>query len=69
MMQWLEWFTRWEDTKPVGLVIFFVTFVGIVWYVYLGASKGRLESYKNMPFLDDETVDNERTENNKEDKQ
>jgi len=44
-----------ENTKPLALVIFFVTFVGILFYVFTGKKRGeRLESYKNIPFLDDE---------------
>ena len=53
-MAWLEWFSHPENTKPVALMIFFVTFVGIVLYVY-GSKKrsNRLESYKDIPFQDD----------------
>ena len=44
-----------ENTKPLALVIFFVTFVAILVYVFTGKKRGqRLESYKNIPFLDDE---------------
>ena len=47
-----------ENTKPLALVIFFVTFVGILFYVFTGKKRGeRLESYKNIPFLDDEQAD------------
>lgn len=55
-MEWLNWFASFENTKPVALVILFITFVLIVFYVF-GSKKrsDRLESYKNMPFLDDET--------------
>jgi cbb3-type cytochrome oxidase subunit 3 len=36
-------------------VIFFVVFVGILLYVLTGKRRGeRLESYKHIPFLDDE---------------
>ena len=54
-MQWLDWFSRPENTKPLALLIFFVTFACIVLYVY-GSSKRskRLESYKDIPFLDDD---------------
>ena len=44
-----------ENTKPLALVIFFVVFVGILIYVFTGKKRGeRLESYKNIPFQDDE---------------
>ena len=52
MMQWLS---NMENTKPLALVIFFVVFVGIVLYVFTGKKRSeRLESYKNIPFLDDD---------------
>ena len=54
-MEWLNWFSRPENTKPLALLIFFVTFAGIVLYVYGNKKRGkRLESYKDIPFLDDE---------------
>jgi len=55
MGELLEWFMRLENTKPFALVLFFVTFVAIVLYVYTGRSRSqRLESYKNIPLEDDE---------------
>lgn len=54
-MEWLQWFSKPENTKPVALIIFFVTFIGIVLYVYGNRKRSqRLESYKNMPFLDED---------------
>ena len=51
----LEWLSSMENTKPLALVILFVVFVGIVLYVFTGKKRSkRLESYKNIPFLDDE---------------
>ncbi|MGB5452435.1 MAG: cbb3-type cytochrome c oxidase subunit 3 [Sedimenticolaceae bacterium] len=53
----LEWLSSMENTKPLALVIFFVVFVGIVLYVFTGKKRSkRLESYKNIPFLDDEAT-------------
>lgn len=50
-----EWLSHMENTKPLALVIFFVTFVGIILWVFSGKKRGeRLESYKNIPFLDDD---------------
>lgn len=50
-----EWLSHMENTKPLALVIFFVTFVGIIVWVFSGKKRGeRLESYKNIPFLDDD---------------
>jgi len=50
-----NWFTHLENTKPFALVLFFVTFVGIIIYVFSNKKrKQRLESYKNIPFEEDE---------------
>lgn len=44
-----------ENTKPLALVIFFVSFVGVLVYVLTNRKRSeRLESYKNIPFLDDD---------------
>jgi cbb3-type cytochrome oxidase subunit 3 len=68
MPEWFEWLTSMEYTKPVALVIFFVTFVGIVLYVFTGKKrKQRLESYKNIPFLDDEDQDHKVSEKDSKD--
>jgi len=54
-----------EYTKPIALVLFFVTFVLIILYVYTNKKRSkRLESYKNIPFQDDDSshhkdIDNE----------
>jgi cbb3-type cytochrome oxidase subunit 3 len=54
-MSWLEWFARPENTKPLALIIFFVVFVGIIFYVYGSRKRGeRLEAHKNVIFLDDD---------------
>ena len=53
-MEWLLWFSKPENTKPVALVIFLVTFVGIMLYVYGNRKRSdRLESYRNIPFADE----------------
>jgi len=53
-----EWLSSMENTKPLALVIFFVTFVGILFYVFTGKKRSeRLESYKEIPFLEDEQSD------------
>jgi cbb3-type cytochrome oxidase subunit 3 len=55
MPEWLLWFTRFENSKVVALVLFFVTFCGILLYVYTGKKRGqRLESYKYIPLQDDD---------------
>ena len=51
----MEWLSHMENTKPLALVIFVVVFVGIVLYVFTGKKRSkRLESYKNIPFLDED---------------
>lgn len=53
-MEWLLWFSKPENTKPVALIIFFVTFVGILLYVYGNRKRSqRLESYRDIPFADE----------------
>lgn len=49
------WLTDLGNSKITALIIFFVTFVGILIYVYTGKERSkRLESYRYVPFLDDE---------------
>ncbi|MEZ5538028.1 MAG: cbb3-type cytochrome c oxidase subunit 3 [Thiolinea sp.] len=49
------WFTDLGNSKVAALIIFFVTFVGILIYVYSGKKRSkRLESYRYIPFLDDD---------------
>ena len=49
------WITDLGNSKIVALVIFFTTFVGIVLYVYSNKARSeRLESYRYVPFLDDD---------------
>jgi len=51
---WLMWFTRMENSKPLALVLFFSAFCAIALYVYTGRRRGeRLESYKYLPFQDE----------------
>ena len=70
MPEWLLWFTRFENSKIVALLLFFFTFCGILVYVFTGKQRSRrLESYKYMPLQEDdedanaaggEVTDNER---------
>jgi cbb3-type cytochrome oxidase subunit 3 len=54
-MEWLMWFSRPENTKPLALIIFFVTFIGIVVYVYGSKKRSeQLETYRDIPFLDEQ---------------
>ncbi|WJW75731.1 cbb3-type cytochrome c oxidase subunit 3 [Thiohalobacter sp. IOR34] len=55
MADFLAWIGRFENSKVVALLIFFATFSGILLYVFTGRQrKERLESYKYMPFEDDD---------------
>ena len=59
MPEWLMWFTRMENSKIVALLLFFFTFCGILIYVFTGKKRSRrLESYKYIPFQDDEKDSN-----------
>jgi cbb3-type cytochrome oxidase subunit 3 len=60
-MDILEWLSHAENTKPLGLIIFFVTFLGILWFVFGSKKRGqKLESYKDIPFLEEESENKER---------
>lgn len=52
----IEWLSNPSNAKSLALVIFFVTFVAIVLWVYGSKKRGKkLESYKNIPFQDDDS--------------
>lgn len=56
-MDWLQWFGDPQNSKPLGLVIFFVTFCLIVLWTYGSKKRSRkLEEHKNIPFLDDDEM-------------
>jgi len=58
MFNWFTWFTQMENSKVFSLVLFFITFCLIVLYVYGGRRRAeRLESYKYIPFDDDDMAD------------
>lgn len=51
----INWFMDLSNSKSVGLVIFFTTFVTIIIYVYGSKSRSkRFESYRDIPFRDEE---------------
>jgi cbb3-type cytochrome oxidase subunit 3 len=57
----ITWLSNLGNIKALGLVIFFMIFVGIVLWVYGSKKRSqKLESYKNIPFLDDESDVKER---------
>ncbi len=61
MTELLTWFTSMEFTKPFALVLFFVTFVSIIAYVYLGKDRSkRFESYRYIPLQESDEKCNEK---------
>lgn len=52
----LSWFTKAENVKPFVLVLLFVTFVGLLIYVYAGKKRSQgIEDYKYVIFQEDDT--------------
>ncbi len=50
-----EWFLVMANNKSVTLVIFVITFLAILIYVYGSKKRSeRFETYRNIPFLDDD---------------
>ena len=63
-----DWFMVMANNKSVTLVIFVVTFVSILIYVYGSKKRSkRFETYRNIPFLDenDDRVPGRNKENEK----
>ena len=55
MADFFQWLGRMENSKIVALLIFFVTFCAILLYVFTGKKRReRLESYKYIPFADED---------------
>ena len=58
MSDFLQWIGRLENSKVVALLIFFVTFCAILLYVFTGKKRReRLESYKYIPFADEDKTE------------
>jgi len=54
MQEIFEWFTHMENTKPLALILFFVTFVGILAYLFIGKERSEeIERQKYIPLDDD----------------
>ncbi len=52
------WIMDLGNSKIVALLIFFTTFVCIVFYVYSSRKRSeRLESYRYMPLMDEDEAD------------
>ena len=55
----LMWFTDLGNSKIAALLIFFPIFIGIILYVYTNKDRSkRLESYKYIPFDDQDEIPN-----------
>ena len=55
MSEILQWFTHLENSKVFALVLFFTLFCAIIIYLFSSKKRSeRLESYKNIPFDDEE---------------
>ena len=55
MSEILKWFTHLENSKVFALVLFFTLFCAIIIYLFSSKKRSeRLESYKNIPFDDEE---------------
>lgn len=55
MIEFFMWFTKFENTKPLSLVIFFTMFCVILYYVFGSKKRGvELEGYKNIPLQDED---------------
>ncbi|VAX01595.1 hypothetical protein MNBD_GAMMA22-2019 [hydrothermal vent metagenome] len=68
MSELFTWLTKMEYTKPFVLVLFFVTFILLIYYVYSNKKRSsRLESYKNIPFQNDDEHSENKTESNLDD--
>lgn len=62
MTEMLQWLGHLENSKILALLIFFVAFCGILIYVYTGKQrKERLESYKYIPFADEDNSESDET--------
>jgi len=50
-----NWLGDMRNSKILALLIFFIGFVILVVFIFTGKERTkRLESYKNIPFLDDD---------------
>ncbi len=51
----IAWWFDLSNSKSLGLVIFFVGFLSVIVYAYGSKKRSkRLESYRDIPFLDDD---------------
>jgi cbb3-type cytochrome oxidase subunit 3 len=59
LADFFNWLGDLRNSKILALLIFFIGFVILLVYVLTGKERSkRLESYKNIPFLDDDDEQN-----------
>ena len=64
MYDWIKSLVHSGDAKVFLLFLFFLTFGGIIFYVYANRKRSkRLESYKNIPLEDDDVGHRKDTDN------
>lgn len=65
MLDLWYWIADLSNSKIVALLLFSTTFVGILLYVFTGRKRSeRLESYRYIPFQDDEDARPNREDGN-----
>ncbi|WP_033336929.1 cbb3-type cytochrome c oxidase subunit 3 [Thioalkalivibrio thiocyanodenitrificans] len=66
MLDLWYWIADMSNSKIVALLLFSTTFVGILVYVFTGRKRSeRLESYRYIPFQDDEDEQPNREDENR----
>ncbi len=51
----IAWWFDLSNSKSLGLVIFFIGFISVIIYAYGNKKRSkRLETYRDIPFLDDD---------------
>lgn len=57
MLEFLHWFTDHGNSKIAAVVIFFIVFVGIIFYVFTNKDrKARYDAYRSIPLMDEEDL-------------
>ncbi len=57
MLDFFYWFTDHNNSKMAAVVIFFVVFVGIIFYVFTNKDrKARYDAYRSIPLMDEEDL-------------
>jgi|GEM_PF-5589429 len=53
----IAFIATWEDARLFLLILFMSTFLGIIVYLVINPERSkRLETYKDIPFIDDEQM-------------